>query len=58
MRMDINWKVRAKSPAFWPGIAGAVATPVLAYLGLGYEDMTTWGGVGDVILGFVKTWWA
>lgn len=45
--MSINWKVRMKSPAFWLGIAGAAAMPALAYLGLGYEDMTTRGGVGD-----------
>ena len=35
--MGINWRVRAKPLAFWLGIAGAAATPVLAYLGLGYE---------------------
>lgn len=35
--MGINWRVRAKSPAFWLGIASAAATPALAYLGLGYE---------------------
>lgn len=51
--MSINWRVRMKSPAFWLDIAGAAATPMLAYLGLGYEGMTTWGGVGDVLLEFV-----
>lgn len=35
--MGINWRVRTKPLAFWLGIAGAAATPVLAYLGLGYE---------------------
>ena len=52
--MGINWVVRAKSPAFWLGIAGAAAGPVLAYLGLGYEDVTTWGGVADVAAKFVS----
>lgn len=50
--MSIDWRVRAKSLAFWLGIAGAAATPMLAHLGLGYKDMTTWGGVGDVIVKF------
>lgn len=35
--MGINWRVRTKPLAFWLGIAGAAATPVLANLGLGYE---------------------
>lgn len=35
--MGINWRVRTKPLAFLLGIAGAAATPVLAYLGLGYE---------------------
>lgn len=35
--MGINWRVLTKPLAFWLGIAGAAATPVLAYLGLGYE---------------------
>ena len=30
--MGINWRVRTKPLAFWLGIAGAAATPVLAYL--------------------------
>ena len=51
--MSIDWRVRAKSPVFWLGIAGAAATPMLAHLGLGYEDMTTWGGVGEVLVKFV-----
>ncbi len=46
--MGINWRVRAKQPAFWIGIGGAAATPVLAYLGLTFSDMSTWGAVGDV----------
>ena len=52
--MSINWHVRAKSPAFWLGIAGAAVTPALAYLGLGYEDVTTWGGVAEILGRFVS----
>jgi phi LC3 family holin len=46
--MSINWTVRAKQPAFWIGILGAIACPTLAYLGLTFSDITTWGAVGDV----------
>ncbi len=30
-----------------------VASPVLAYYGLSYADMTTWQGVGDVLSRFI-----
>lgn len=46
--MSVNWRVRVRQPAFWIGVAGAAATPVLAYLGLTFADVTTWGSVGDV----------
>lgn len=49
---NINWKVRVKSPAFWVGLLGVIASPVLAYYGLSYADMTTWESVGNVITQF------
>ena len=39
--MKINWKVRFNNPVFWANLAMAVVLPVLAYLGLNWEDMTT-----------------
>lgn len=48
----INWKVRVKSPAFWIGLLGVILSPVLAYLGLGFEDLTTWESIGDVFVQF------
>ncbi len=50
--MKINWKVRAKSPQFWIGLLGVVASPVLAYYGLSYADMTTWESIGNVLQQF------
>lgn len=50
--MKINWKVRAKSPQFWIGILGVVASPILAYYGLSYADLTTWQSIGDVLFKF------
>lgn len=50
--MKINWKVRIKSPQFWVGLAGVVLSPVLAYLGLGFEDLTTWNSIGEVFTQF------
>lgn len=50
----MNWKVRIKNPVFWVQIVLAVFTPILAYAGLTAEDMTTWGALGDLIVGAVS----
>ena len=52
--MNINWKVRLKNPVFWAQIAVAILLPILAYFGLSWEDMTTWGAIGQVLLDAVK----
>lgn len=48
--MKINWKVRFKNPQFIAQIVMAIAVPVLAYAGLNYEDLTSWGVLGDLLL--------
>ena len=48
--MKINWKVRIKNPLFWVQIGVAILMPILAYLGLSVEDLTTWSKVGQVLL--------
>ena len=50
----INWKVRAKNPAFWVQIALAVFTPILAYFGLNWSELTTWGAIGNLLLQAIK----
>lgn len=45
----MNLKVRFKNPVFWIQIVlGAFAT-MLAYAGLTAADMTTWGGLIELI---------
>ncbi|MBC5648248.1 phage holin [Christensenella tenuis] len=44
--MKINWKVRARSTQFWMGLAGVILSPVFAYYGLSYTDITTWESIG------------
>ena len=44
--MNINWKVRIKNPVFWAQVAVAIVAPILAGLGLQWEDMTTWAAFG------------
>ena len=52
--MKINWKVRIKDPLWWVQAAGALVLPVLAYFGLAWEDMTSWGALWDVFLRAVQ----
>jgi len=49
--MNINWKVRARNPVFWVQILCAAVLPILTYLGLSWEDMTSWAALGEI---FVK----
>lgn len=50
----IDWKARVKNPAFWIGLAGCFLSPILAYNGLAYEDLTTWGGIGELLVSFAS----
>lgn len=50
----INWKVRFKNPVFWVQIIVAVVLPILAYLGLSWDDMTSWEALGGIFIEAVK----
>lgn len=50
---NIDIKTRIKNPAFWVGLFGVVASPILAYNGLTFSDLTTWDGLGELIVSFV-----
>lgn len=52
--MKINWKVRFKNPVFWAQIAVAILLPILTYMGLSWQDMTTWAALGRVFVEAVK----
>ena len=52
--MKINWKVRLKNPVFWVNIVLSVILPILAHLGMNWEDMTTWAALGGVFLSAVQ----
>lgn len=52
--MKINWKVRFKNPIFLAELAMAVLLPILTYMGLSWEDMTTWVALGSVFVEAVK----
>lgn len=52
--MTINWKVRLVNPVFWVELAMAVLIPILTYMGLSWEDMTTWAALGAVFVEAVQ----
>lgn len=51
---NINWKVRFKNPHFWLGLAGVAFAPVMSYFGAKPEDLTTWSGLGEIIMHTVQ----
>ncbi|MEN2765690.1 phage holin [Ornithinibacillus xuwenensis] len=54
--MKINWKVRfsKNNVLFVLRFAAALLVPVLGYLGLQFEDITSWNKVGDILLQFIS----
>ena len=52
--MQINWKVRVKNPLFWVQVILSVLTPILAYLGISVENLTSWSILGETLLEAIK----
>ena len=50
----INWKIRFKNPVFIAQFILAILTPILAYAGLTTQDLTTWGKLGDLLVGAIS----
>lgn len=51
----INWKVRLKNPMFWAQLVLSVLMPILAYLGLTAEDLSSWTALGTVLIKAVSS---
>lgn len=52
--MKINWTVRFKNRAFVTRFALALVLPILAYFGIKFEDLTSWGAVFGLLGKFVS----
>lgn len=48
--MLINWKVRFHNPVFIVQLALSIVTPVLTYMGMTWQDFTTWKCVWDTVV--------
>ena len=49
----INWKVRMRNPMFWAQILLSVIMPILAYLGLTAEDLSSWSVLGEDLIKYI-----
>lgn len=47
--MKINWKIRLKNPVWWAEIAAALLLPMLAAVGISWEEITSWAALFDVV---------
>nr|DAT96313.1 MAG TPA: holin [Caudoviricetes sp.] len=50
----INWSVRFKNRAFVTRFVLALVLPILAYFGIKFEDLTSWGAVFTLLGKFVS----
>ena len=48
--MKINLKVRFRNPVFIAQLILAILTPIIGYMGITMEDLTTWGKLGSVLV--------
>lgn len=44
-----NWKIRLKNPIFYIQILMAIASSVLAYMGITASEITSWGKLWEII---------
>lgn len=50
----LNWKVRFKNPMFWVQVGAAALSTALVYNSMQPSDLTTWDGLGNLIVGIVS----
>lgn len=50
----INWKIRFKNPIFIAQLVLSILTPILTYMGLTVQDMTSWAVLGNTLLGAIS----
>ena len=52
--MKINWTVRLKNPVFWAELVAAILLPILAHMGMNWEDMTSWAALGNLLFSAIQ----
>lgn len=46
----INWAIRVKNPMFWVQIVMSIFVPILTYMGITVQDLTSWSVVGNALV--------
>ena len=54
MFLGIDFKTRFNNPTFIVQILVSIFLPILAYFGFNWEDMTTWGAIGNLLLDAIQ----
>lgn len=52
--MNLNLKVRLKNPVFLAQLGMSILMPILTYMGLTVQDLTTWQTIGNALFEAVK----
>ena len=52
--IKINLKVRFKNPVFWANLLLAVVLPIFTYMGINFEDVTSWKLLFDMLFAALK----
>lgn len=52
--LGINWKVRLNNPTAIGQIVVSIFLPVLIYLGIDWQSLTTWASVGRALLDVIS----
>lgn len=49
-KQKMNLKIRFKNPVFIISLILAILTPIMGYVGIQLEDLTTWKAIGDLLV--------
>lgn len=52
--LGINWKVRFNNPTAIGQMFISIFLPVLIYLGIDWQSLTTWASVGNALLDIIR----
>ncbi len=50
MNKKMNLKVRLNNPLFIASVVMSILTPILGYMGITVQDVTSWKALGDILM--------
>lgn len=52
--LGLNWKIRFNNPTAIGQMFVSIFLPVLIYLGIDWQNLTTWASVGNALFDIIK----